>query len=116
MKKESQIKLLEIELKPLLDPIGRAMDTILLEGISEYPIIVVHQNPIELGVDILGGDQPIRKWKISASTLEEFTAKRLIQNDKVEEFKTVYKDPGTHLCMFIVHDNKAEFVFRRRDD
>lgn len=114
MKDKQHLKYLEDELKPLFNPIGKAMDTILEEGISEYPIIVVHQNPVELGVDILGHDHPSLKWRISASTLEEFVAKRLIQSDKVDEFRSVYKDPDTHLCMFIIDEVKAKFIFKRR--
>ena len=114
MKDQQHLEILEDELKPLFNSIGKAMDTILEEGISEYPIIVVHQNVVELGVDILGLDQATPKWRISASTLEEFVAKQLIQSDKVDDFKSVYKDPDTYLCMFIVDDMFAKFIFKRR--
>ena len=48
---------------------------------------------------------------MSASTLEEFVAKNLIAESKVDAFRTTYKDPEEFLCLFLIEDETAEFIF-----
>ena len=61
----------------------------------------------------MGGKAILREvsWSVNASSLEEFVTKQLVLADKVDDFKSVYKDPTAFLCLFIVDKSGATFVF-----
>ena len=113
MKKEFKSKFLalEKELIPYMDTLCKAADTILDKDISEYPILVIHQEQIELGVQVINRRQVKGNWSVNASTLEEFAMKQLIKTDKIEDFQGIYKNPKKHLCLFVVSELGAQFIF-----
>ena len=92
-----------------------AADSIIDQEVSKYPIFVAHQHEVEIGISILSEDQ-ISKWHIHASTLEEFVSKQIIEADKVDSFKTVYKSPRTHSCVFVLSELGAKFIFLPREE
>ena len=50
-------------------------------------------------------------WSINISSLEEFVAKQVISSEKLEEFKKVYKSPDDHLCIFVISELGAAFIY-----
>ncbi len=113
-KKSSQYLQLEKELHPYREIMTKTADTILDKEVSKYPIMVVHQQHIELGVPILEEQESKGKWSIHASTLEEFAMKQVISLEKIEDFQGVYKDPTAHLCLFVISELGAKFIFMPR--
>jgi hypothetical protein len=111
MSKPSKFAQLEKELQPYMPIMSKAIDSILDQELSKYPIFVVHQNEIELGVEISNKNQGLGNWNIHASTLEEFSAKQIIQQEKIDSFRTIYKNPKNHLCLFILSELGAKFLF-----
>ena len=109
-----KFKQLEKEIDPYKKIMSKATDTILEEDVSKYPIFVVHQQTIDMGLPLIESKDKLSKWSISASTLEEFVTKQLIQMEKVDEFKKVYKNPEKNLCLFILSDLGATFAFTPR--
>ncbi len=108
---EVKFKQLEQEIEPYKAILAKASDTILEQDVSMYPIFVVHQQTIEVGIPIAVPNEQKGKWSINASTLEEFVAKQLIQAEKLENFKKIYKNPESFLCLFILSDLGATFAF-----
>ena len=117
MKKPSRNKFLKLEqeLKPYHETLCGAADAILEKEVSKYPILIVHQQHIELGVPIVTREDVKGNWSVNASTLEEFTMKRLITPEKLEDFQGVYKDPEVYLCLFVVSELGVQFIFIRRE-
>ena len=111
IKVDDKFKQLETEITPYKPILAKAADAVLDQDVSMYPIFVIHQQTIEIGLPIASPKTVKGKWSANASTLEEFVAKRLIENERVENFKKVYKNPETHLCLFILSDLGATFVF-----
>ena len=105
---------LEKELKPYQSVMEQAVDAILDKEISDFPILVIHQQHIELGLPVVDHKKVKGKWSINASTLEEFATKQLIATDKIEDFQSIYKDPGQHLCLFVISELGAQFIFTPR--
>ena len=89
---------------------GNAADTILDQEVSSYPIFIIPEEPIPLGIPIVENteEDPLR---IHASTLEELATKQVIEMSKVDHFREIYKDPAEFLCLFVVSDEQASFVF-----
>ena len=110
MEKEQKLKIFEEELKPYKKMLGSVADTIMEQDVSSYPIFVLYQDAIEVGIP-LNTTHIKSPWSVNASSLEEFTAKQLVLADKVEDFKSVYKDPSAFLCLFVVDKSGATFVF-----
>lgn len=108
---DTKFKQLETELAPYKPTLSKAADAILEQDVSMYPIFVIHQQTIEIGIPIARPEKVQGKWSANASSLEEFVAKQLIQPNRLENFKKIYKNPETHLCLFILSDLGATFAF-----
>ncbi len=107
---------LQQDLQPYMPLLGKAADTILDEDISRYPIFVVHRYDLELGIPLVAHSESEPKWSIHVTTLEELVAKRLVEMEKVNSFRQVYKNPQEYLCIFIWTEAAASFVFLPRTD
>lgn len=104
---------LEKELSPYKKILAQASDVILDEGVSKYPIFVIHQQEMDMGVLLIQAGTKFR-WSVNASTLEEFVTKEIIFHEKAQEFIVTYKDPEIYLCLFVLSELGAQFVFLPR--
>lgn len=92
-----------------------ASDTILKEGVSEHPIFIAHKNEVEsIGIALADKDKVKGNWSVNASTMEQFVDKGLISKEKVDSFKTIYKDPKKYICIFTLSELGADFIFLPR--
>jgi len=105
---------LERELKPYKKMMGDAAAIILDADVSNYPIFVVHQQEVEIGLSIADKDKVQGNWSINASTLEELVAKQLIKERKVEDFRKNFKPVKDFLCLFVLSQLGAQFIFLPR--
>ena len=106
---------LESELSVYKRVMRQAADTIIDENVSEYPVFVVHQQEVEIGIPIAVKGKVKGNWSINASTLEELISKNIINSEKIDSFKTIYKSPKTHLCCFVLSELGAQFLFIDRE-
>lgn len=104
---------LEKELAPYKNIMEKATDSILDQEVTKYPIFVVHQHNLEIGIPLLNEDFN-SKWMIQASSLEEFVSKQLIEPNKVDSFRTIYKTPDKYFCLFVLSELGAKFIFMTR--
>ena len=105
---------LEAELKTYKKMMGEAADIIVDADVSNYPIFVVHQQEVEIGLPIADKDKIKGNWSINATTLEELVSKQLIKEDKVDEFRKNFKDVKKFLCLFTLTELGAQFIFLPR--
>ncbi|MBK7873024.1 MAG: hypothetical protein IPJ74_21310 [Saprospiraceae bacterium] len=115
MNAEKQYIQLQQDLKPYLPMLQKAADTVLDQDISRYPIFVVHRQDLELGIPLVAHGAQEPKWSIHITTLEELATKRLVEMDKVDGFRQVFKDPQDYLCLFAWNESDASFVFMPRE-
>lgn len=114
MEAEEKLQQIKADLQPYIKMMGTLADQVLVQDVSNYPIFVIHPDTIELGLPVVEKGAHNR-WAIHVSTLEEFSAKQIIQEEKIQEFRRVYKDPARHLCLFVLSDLGAQFIFLPRD-
>ncbi len=114
MQNEALFKQLERELHSFKPLLGKASDSILNEGVSTYPIFIVHKGEIDMGISLVDHNKNGGEWSINASILEEFAAKQLIKEDKIENFQKIFKDPESYLCLFVLSEAGANFIFLPR--
>ncbi|MCR9287804.1 MAG: hypothetical protein NXI23_10500 [Bacteroidetes bacterium] len=115
MAETTSFQQLEEELKNYKDILGKASDTIIQQDVSKFPIFVIHQHSVDIGIQIVDNESVNGKWSVNASSLEEFVTKQIIQEGKVNQFKTVYKNPNSELCLFVLSELGAKFVFIPRN-
>jgi hypothetical protein len=113
MSEINKFLLLEQQIQPYKKILGQAADVILDEDVSKYPIFVLHQQEVEMGVALIEAGSKFA-WSVNASTLEEFVTKDLIFNEKVNDFRATYKDPQVYLCLFVLSELGAQFIFINR--
>lgn len=89
---------------------GNAADTILDQEVSSYPIFIIPSESIPLGIPIVEQTEE-ETVLIHASTLEELATKKVIEMSKVDHFREVYKDPTEFLCLFVIDEAEAKFIF-----
>ncbi len=120
MKKEAEkysaekFLMLEQELSIYKNVMFDASQVIIDQDVSEYPIFVAHQQHMEIGLLIAEKGKVKGNWNIHASTLEELVYKQIIKEDNIEEFKKVFRNPADNVCIFVLSELGAQFVFLQR--
>ena len=105
---------LEKDIKPYNHILNQAADAVLDQDVSSYPIFIFAQESIEIGLLLIERDNDKHKWEIHASTLEELVTKKIIEGSRVDNFRSIYKDPREYLCLFVLSTIGATFVFLPR--
>jgi hypothetical protein len=110
-KNSDKFRLLDRELASYKKMMGEAGDIIRMQSISDYPIFIIHQQYVEIGIPIAERGKVKGNWSVNASTLEELVSKSVIDESKYEDFLQVYKDPEQYLCLFTLSELGAQFIF-----
>jgi len=109
--KRPKYNLLQQELQLYVPMMKEARKKIIEEGISNYPIMVIHKEEIDIGIQLADREKVVGNWSVNASTLEEFLKKNLIEENKIDSFQTIYKSRKNYICMFVLSELGAEFIF-----
>lgn len=102
---------LEKDIEFYKDAIKETATDIIKNGISKYPVFVVHELEVSLGEMILDKDDFGRRWSVNATVLEELVEKNVIQKDKKDKFIEIYKDPKKFICIFLISEKGGNFLF-----
>lgn len=116
MDDQQQFERLKREIGPYRNLMETTVKSILNQEISNYPIFIFHQSEIEIGIPLISGAPSPSPWQIHISTLEELATKGVVAMEKVREFQSIYKDPNSFFCIFLVKEEKASFVFIPQKD
>jgi len=111
MDTERRLNKLKKELESVDRLMEKASDEIFNQDISKYPIFVVSPQEINIGIQLAKATQLKGKWNLYISTLEEFSTKKLIRQERINEFRKIYKDPADYYCLFVIEDLGSKFVF-----
>jgi hypothetical protein len=104
----------EEELESLIPLLSEAIDKILEQDVTLYPIFIAHQQELALGLPFINHLESDSPYSIHVSSLEELNGKQVIPNNKVEAFKEVYKDPEDWVCVLYVGELGQQFLFLPR--
>src|SRR6218665_359472 len=77
----------------------------------EFPIFPISKIPVPLGQPLLLKEGNKLEWHYNASLLDEFVQRELVAEDRVEDFKKIYKDPDEFCCLFVVDEYLTQFLF-----
>ncbi|HRG67272.1 MAG: hypothetical protein JNL65_08300 [Saprospiraceae bacterium] len=107
---------LEDDLRRYRKALNEALEIMLDQEVSNYPIFILHQQELEMGVKLIESGPETGIWSVHASSLEEFVVKRLIEEDKILEFQTIYKNHPNQFCIFVLSELGAQFIYYPRTD
>lgn len=106
---------LQTDIQPYRDALADAADTVVDEGVSNYPIFFAFSGETnEQAPGISVTEIPTKRglrWHINLTTLEELVAKTIITPEKIDPFREVYKKNHGELCFLIVDAAGARFGF-----
>ncbi|MCU0346153.1 MAG: hypothetical protein MUC59_04390 [Saprospiraceae bacterium] len=111
MNKTPLYKQLERELSGYKKILSQAAEVIRDQDVSLFPIFVIHQNIVDIGINIVDKEAVKGNWSVNASTLEEFVTKQIITEEKVEDFQALYRSHHDDLCLFALSELGANFIF-----
>jgi hypothetical protein len=107
---------LEDDLRRYRKALNQALDIMLDQEITNYPIFILHQQELDMGVPIIEANEKTGVWSVHASSLEEFALKGLIDPEKIPDFQKNYKDHTDSFCLFVLSELGAQFIFYPRTD
>lgn len=106
-----KILLIKEQLELYSDIVKEAASKIKDEDISNYPIFIAHQDETNMGIPLINKNDVGGIWSINASTLEEFYTKKLIKEEKLEDFKNLYRNHKYDICYFVLSEIGAQYLF-----
>ncbi|MFA0961085.1 hypothetical protein AB9P05_04725 [Roseivirga sp. BDSF3-8] len=80
-------------------------------GFSEYPIFPVSKTQLPVGQLLLAKEELALQWNYYITYLDEFVQRKLIDQERVEEFEKNYKDPEEFCCLFVVDGDFTRYVY-----
>jgi hypothetical protein len=102
---------LEQDLQRYRKALKQAKEIMLDQEITLFPIFILHQQQLEMGVPLIASGEKTGLWSVHASSLEEFVVKNIILEEKLLEFKKVYASHDHHFCLFVLSELGAQFIF-----
>jgi len=103
----------DMDLATYEDYLQELANVVLEQEVTKYPIFVMHQQPIvEIGRTVIDAARSKTKWSVNISHLEEFVNRKIVPENNIENFKQVYKNPSEFICIFVLANENANFVFR----
>jgi hypothetical protein len=79
--------------------------------ISGHPIFPIAKVDLPIGKLLFDKNEFGTAWNYYISLSEEFIQRKLIAEDKLEEFKAAYKNPDEFCCLFVVEPEFTNFLF-----
>jgi len=111
-KEGALLKSIHEDVQQIGDYLQEVSAGITLNKISNYPIFVVHKEEyIPLGKMIINAEMTKTNWSFNASFAEDLVAKEVLQADRFEEFKKIYKEKSNQACLFVVSKELQKFIF-----
>ncbi|MCK5367553.1 MAG: hypothetical protein KAQ62_03345 [Cyclobacteriaceae bacterium] len=93
------------------DHIKEASYQIRKRGFSDFPIFIISKAEIPLGQLLYKKDEVGTNWNYFVTYLDEFVQRKIIEKEKVEDFKKTYKNPDEFCCLFVIDGEFTKFVF-----
>lgn len=100
---------LDVQIKKNKKRFLLTVKTIQDENVSNYPILVAFPSftNVDIGLPINEGEQ----FSFNATTLEELAMKKVVNLDKIDEFRKLYKEKKDTLCIFLLEKPAPQFIF-----
>jgi hypothetical protein len=93
------------------DTIKEAAYQIRKRGFSDYPVFPICKVAQPVGQLLLARTELGTEWHYFASFLAELVERKIVDDDKIDDFIANYKDPDEFACLFVVDPDFTNFLF-----
>ena len=93
------------------DHIKEASYQIRKRGYSDFPIFLISKTDISIGQLLYKKDEVGTDWNYFVTYLDEFIERKIIDKEKIADFKDSYKNPDEFCCLFVIDGEFTKFVF-----
>ena len=93
------------------DYIKEASYQIRKRGYSDFPIFLISKTDISIGQLLYKKDEVGTDWNYFVTYLDEFIERKIIDKEKVAEFRDSYKNPDEFCCLFVIDGQFTKFIF-----
>lgn len=81
--------------------------------VSNYPVFVMSLHELdEIGRPFIKKEIYQSNWNIRVTHLEDLVSKQVITTDKIDSFKSIYKNPREFFCILLIQNDSGSFIFR----
>lgn len=109
---QQELRLLQDDLQLIKEALKEVSADMIREGFTNYPVFLASPETLRIGEPLFQKEEYEIHFNINASTLEAFAEKGLINPERVEAFKSSYKDPAHFMCFLLASPAVgAHFVF-----
>lgn len=106
---------LQQDLQPYKTQLATMAETVVNEEVSNYPVFLAYpsdEQSIGLGLSLFAvPSKSGQDWALHLTTLEELVSRQIVQMEKVDDFRTLYKNNQPTLCFLIFLEGAATFGF-----
>lgn len=89
----------------------KAIQTVVEEDVSLYPVLVAHRPDVILGIPLLSATQIGDDFAFRITTLEELVTKQMVAMEHLAAFQKLYRQHQKRFCVLVMDDQAADFVF-----
>lgn len=82
-----------------------------VRGISEFPIFPICKEEQPIGQLLIAKTDMALQWNYYFSFIDEFIQRKLIDDDKIEEFRSSFKNPDEFCCLFVIDGEFIRFLY-----
>ncbi|MCH8231205.1 MAG: hypothetical protein IIB82_00920 [Bacteroidetes bacterium] len=81
------------------------------QGFSDYPIFPISKKDVSIGQLLIAKQDAAIEWNYNITYLDEFVQRKIVAEDKLDDFKKIYKDPEEFCCLFVMDGDFTRFLF-----
>jgi hypothetical protein len=104
-------KQVENRIKQFKSICTKALQTVVEQDVSLYPVLVAHRPDVILGIPLLSATQIGDDFALRVSTLEELVTKQIVSTEHLPTFQKLYRQHSKRFCVLVIDDQSADFVF-----
>ncbi len=93
------------------DTLKEAAYQIRKRGFSDYPVFPICKTDQPVGRLMLAKAELNTDWDYYASFLSELVERKIVDEDKIDDFMANYKDSDEFACLFVIDPTFTNFVF-----
>ncbi len=81
------------------------------QGFSDYPIFPISKKDISIGQLLIAKQDAAIEWNYNITYIDEFVQRKIVAEEKLDDFKKIYKDPDEFCCLFVMDGVFTSFLF-----
>jgi hypothetical protein len=105
---------LEGDVKILSAELAETVKAIVDGGYSKFPILIAHIEDIAIAQKVVDKNESQSYYSFSASTMEELITRKIILEDRKDDFEKEFLAHSEDYCILLLHPETMKFIFAKK--